>query len=137
MMNLDELIKQTKTVHQFQASLQLDPLVIEHCLSLALWSPNHKLTQPWRIFWPREISRREEFLKWLAPELGESFPVLFERWMKVPHFLIFCAENSDDPIIARENYATVCCSIQLLALSLRHAGIGYKWSTPKALYRVD
>ncbi len=129
------LASKTRTCHKFEPGQVLDPQIIEDCLNLSLLAPNHRLTFPWKVL-NVGIEKRGELANLageLAKEKGQSQEGVEKAKKKAldpSGLLVFCLPRKpDNPFEEREDYATLSCSIQLLALALRCHNLAYKWST--------
>jgi nitroreductase len=106
---------------------------IEVAIECASWAPNHKKTEPWRVYWlgPETTNAVIELnanmiAKKKGPAEAESKR---KSWSAVPGWLAVTCIRSDDPFRAEEDYAACCCFIQNLMLALWSKEIGTKWST--------
>lgn len=126
-----------RTIHSFRRD-PVDDSAIEDALLAAIHAPNHRLTAPWRfVRVGRETrTRLAEIAVRLAAKPGVPLdPVKADdtrRKLLDPHELIVVSiVKSDDPAIAREDYASAACAIGNLSLALWACGIGAKWGTGK------
>ena len=132
-MDIQDLVRSRRTIHQFKPGLLPDESVLRAALELATWAPNHYLTQPWRFYLLG--GQGKERICLLNAELvrekqGErAAQVKLRRWREIPGWLALTCLKSDDAVTMQENYASCCCVAQNLALLLWDKGIGMKWST--------
>jgi nitroreductase len=130
--DLQLLINQTRTVHNYQAKA-VDINILKECLSLSLMAPNHRLSMPWKFKLVGQSTRKKLAERQMALK-GKSTPEemqkTYEQFANPAYLLVAYLEKKEEHLY-KEDYATLSCSIQLLALTLRQHGIGYKWSTGK------
>lgn len=137
-MDIGELIVSRRTIHDFKSE-PVPSEIVEEAVRLSLWAPNHRLSFPWKYYWPRGESR--QFLAELAVRLKTETPGdpqsqtmlarTRDRFIKPPELLVLGMVKTEDEFRSRENYATLACSVQNLSLFLWDKGIGCKWSTGK------
>src|SRR5690606_39230519 len=109
-------------------------------IELAIWAPNHKHTDPWRlhILGPGSaaglVRLNTDPVRQSKGE--EAAQKKQDRWSRVPQWIVLTCDFSEDPVRAEEDYAACCCAAQNFALSLWSRGVGVKWSTG-AVTRCD
>jgi nitroreductase len=136
-----EIIRQRRTVKQFLPQ-PISRAVMQELLELAVFAPNHRLTEPWRFYVLNgaardqlgEIAARITVEKIVAS--GGEMSVATRKgqeaaatWSAVPTLLYVTALHNDNPEIDEENYGAVCCALQNFALAAHAAGIGTSWSS--------
>lgn len=140
-MELTDLIKSRRSINVF-TDQPLPPGLIEELLETAIWSPNHKLTEPWRFILItgdacREVAeiRRDMAIEWSkAPDeetrrsQGEQ---MYQRLINVPAFLVVYMKEDPSPHIREEDYAACCCLVQNFMLLAWERGVGSTWKTFK------
>lgn len=131
-MNLSEIIKSRRTIHNFQPDKIPDVATIKDAIESACWAPNHHLTEPWRFYLlgketVNDICELNKEL--LTASKGIEAAEKVERWLKIPGWMIVTCLKSDDELRYQEDYAACSCAIQNLMLILWQQGIGSKWST--------
>lgn len=132
---LYELIRQTRTAHLYEENAPIAPSVLEEVIEASLLAPNHRLTFPWKILHVQESTRQalSALARELAREKGqdeEGQKKAMEKVMAPSALLVYVLETKpNNKSEEREDYATLSCSIQLLALGLQAHGYHYKWST--------
>lgn len=133
-MQFNELLEHTRTYHSYNPTT-VDQEFIESLIASALKAPNHKFTFPWKFVWAKGETKQkiadlflESKKSKLDPELGrdEDF---FKKKILNPELIVLVQEKAQDEFTLKEDYATLSCSVQLMALHLRELGYGYKWST--------
>ena len=132
-MNIDNLIRSRRTIHEFKKGQKPDIAIIKESISTSCWAPNHHLTEPWHFYLLGEETvqsicelNSEMLLETKGKEAAEH---KYKRWMDIPGWLVVSCDKSDDELRFREDYAACCCVMQNMMLSLWEKGIGMKWST--------
>ena len=126
------LLRERRTIHSFKPE-PVPNRTLERAIELASWAPNHRFTEPWRVYvlGPETAASIVQ----LSTELvsvkrgPEAAADKRKKWDVVPQWLVFTQVLSDDPLQQHEDYAACCCAIQNLQLYLWSAGIGCKWTT--------
>jgi nitroreductase len=136
-----ETIRQRRTIKQFLPQ-PVPRALLQELLDLAVWAPNHRLTEPWR-FYVLDGAARDK-LGAIAAQItvekivgsGGEISVATRKgeeaaatWSTVPTLLYVTALRDANPEIDQENYGAVCCALQNLALAAHAAGIGTSWSS--------
>ena len=130
--DLEFLIKQTRTVHNYQKS-SVDINILTECLSLSLMAPNHRLSMPWKFKLVGQKMRTQLAqlqIQMKGKSTTEDIQKTHDQFLNPAFLLVPYLEKKEDHLY-KEDYATLSCSIQLLALSLRQHDLSYKWSTGK------
>ena len=138
---LESVITERRSIKQFLPT-PVPRSLITRLLDLAVWAPNHRLTEPWRFYVLDgsararlgEIAREVTRAKVGAPG---SDPALVERksaeaaatWAAVPALIYVTVVADPRPEIELENYGAVCCAVQNLLLGAHAAGLGASWSS--------
>jgi nitroreductase len=136
-----ESIRQRRTIKQFLPQ-PVPRAVLQELLDLAVWAPNHRLTEPWRFYvLDGEALKKlgaiaaditvEKLLgsgveSSAATRKGEEAAA---TWSSVPVLLYVTTLRDANPEIDEENYGAVCCAIQNFSLAAHAAGIGTSWSS--------
>ncbi|MCC6457485.1 MAG: nitroreductase [Caldilineaceae bacterium] len=136
-----DTIRQRRTIKQFLPQPVPRPL-LQELLELAIFAPNHRLTEPWRFYVLDGASRDqlgtiaaqitvEKIMASgvdtaLAARKGEEAAT---TWRTVPTLLYVTMLRDANPEIDLENYGAVCCALQNFALAAHAAGIGTSWSS--------
>ena len=133
-MDLAELIRARRTIQTFAAG-DVPESVVKEALELSLWSLNHRLTFPW-IY---KIASREQRLalaelqiegKSRKGPLSDAVKTSMRtNFMNAAHYVALGLKRESDPGTAKEDYATLSCSMQIASLVLWEKGIGSKWTT--------
>jgi nitroreductase len=116
--------------------------LLAQLIELAVWAPNHRMTEPWRFYVLDGPSRVK--LGEIAAEITASKITLAggdaetaarkgaeaaAAWAGVPTLLYVTSLRSDNPEIDEENYGAVCCAIQNLTVAAHAAELGTSWSS--------
>ena len=136
-----ETIRQRRTVKQFLPQ-PVPRALVEELIELAVWAPNHRLTEPWRFYVLEDAAKAE--LGTIAAQItvekilgsgGELVTATRKgeeaaaTWRAVPTLLYVTALRDANPEMDEENYGAVCCALQNFALAAHAAGIGTSWSS--------
>jgi small subunit ribosomal protein S4 len=116
--------------------------LLQELIDLAVWAPNHRVTEPWRFYVLGDAARHQ--LGDIAAQItadkiiaSGGDPVLAARkgeeaaatWRSVPTLLYVTMLHDANPEVDQENYGAVCCALQNFALAAHAAGIGTSWSS--------
>ena len=136
-----EAIRQRRTIKQFLPQ-PVPRAVLAELIELAVWAPNHRMTEPWRFYVLDDAARDQ--LGAIAAQItvakimgsGGETDVATRKgveagatWRTVPTLLYVTMVRGANPEIDEENYGAVCCAIQNLTLAAHAAGIGTSWSS--------
>ena len=115
---------------------------LERLFSTAVWAPNHRLTEPTRIFSVRKDSAMRTKIAeiaWQAAYDGVANPnperkraaadASKARVLNAPAMMYVYSLDGANEEVTRENYATSCCAIQNMALAAVAEGLRLDWST--------
>jgi nitroreductase len=129
---LSRIVRRRRTVNDFNPEPPPESAVWA-ALELAVWAPNHKLTQPWQfhLLGARTVQQVIDLNSRLvaASKGAEAAESKRQKWSSIPGWLAVTHQRVADPLRAREDYAACCCAVQNLLLGLEAQGIGSKWST--------
>ena len=130
------IIESRRTIASFQPECP-PRQVIREALDSVRWAPNHKKTEPWRVYWLGPETMRAVIAlntKILTESKGATEAESKSRkWAQVPGWLVLTCELADDSFRREEDYAACCCAIQNLQLALWSRQIGTKWSTGEVI----
>ncbi len=109
---------------------------LERMFEAAVWAPNHRLTEPWRFFVVDVASPLRQTLGDQAYEVSmerRGDPKRAETSRKsildAPVLIYaYCVPGPNDET-TQENYASVCCAVQNLALAGVAEGLAVTWET--------
>ncbi|MFC4402761.1 nitroreductase family protein [Gracilibacillus xinjiangensis] len=143
-MNVKQLIKERRSISVYKE----DPVSVDlmkELLDVAVWVPNHKMTEPWRFVFVTgetkkklaEINReiaKEKAKTVSAEELEKIGEIGYQKIMDVP-FIIFVI-NHINPIekFIEEDYASTSCLIQNFSLLAWEEGLSVFWKTGKLAF---
>ena len=134
-MSVLKTITERRSVFDFQRAA-VPRERIELALQAAVWAPNHRLTEPWRIIvaGPEAKSRLSEVYARIKKEsvpvdiLPEALSKIgrkaVKKLMSKPTVVAVICSVSSDPMLEREDYAATCCAIQNIMLAAWEDGIG-------------
>ena len=130
--DIDKVIRSRRTIGLFRPELPPAQL-IEAAIESASWAPNHKKTEPWRVYWlgPESAAKVIDLnsnLIWKNKSEAEAASKR-KAWQGIPGWLVITSLRSDDPFRSEEDYAACCCFVQNLMLSLWSKQIGTKLAT--------
>jgi nitroreductase len=116
--------------------------LIAALLDLAVWAPNHKMTEPWRFYVFEGaacsklsgLARTLRYKKLLSTGADESIAArkaaeFAEQWAQVPAVIYVTLVGDPDPGVDLENYGAVCCAVQNIMLGAQAAGLASFWGT--------
>jgi len=136
-----DAIRQRRTIKQFVAQ-PVPRGVIQELIELAVWAPNHRLTEPWRFYVldGAALVKLGEIASQVVTKniLGSGGEIgvatrkgeeAAAAWSSVPVLLYVTTQRDENPEIDEENYGATCCAIQNIALAAHAAGIATSWSS--------
>jgi nitroreductase len=106
---------------------------IETLLDVATLAPNHRLTQPWRFYVLGPAARHaygmalgeRKARKQPDPESGRALKDTVAReHLELPAMIAVAVVQSDEPEIAREDYAAAMMALLNLSLAALDLGLG-------------
>lgn len=136
-MHLAELLKERRSVHQFEQREVPIELVME-LMEVAVWVPNYHMTQPWRFIvsygdGKRRMAEAVRQLKELSEpdaskkqEVGRRF---YDKIMAIPMIMTVIMQENPNLIVREEDYASTSCIIHNFSLLAWERGIGLAWET--------
>ncbi len=150
-MQLEEAIRQRRT-HKFYGGGAVSEQTLRELLELAIWAPNHGLTEPWR-FTVVPKSRFDDMLaaverafeqmrkgddedaamrlafkkRKMARRLAGAGAVIAVSYRRTP----------DRPVVDREDYAATACAVQNILLGATARDLVGLWSTGKVMSHAE
>jgi nitroreductase len=138
-MTVLEAITTRRSVAQFRP----DPLpreVIAQLLEVAVWVPNHRLTEPWRFFVLGERSKRRfaeirrdfrasQLADPQAPEVQPALRKIVEDTLSTPAIIVVTSAGHDDPELREENHWATFAAAYAFMLAAWSQGIGTYFRT--------
>lgn len=129
------LVQSRRTNLRIDRNRAVDEKVVRDLCGLAVWAPNHKLTEPWRFAILTGPSRAT--LGELAAEAqgnaGETDPAKLEKtrakYLRAPVIVAVAAAGHDDPVRRAENRDAVAAGVQTLLLGATALGLASYWGT--------
>ncbi len=135
MNSFEQLVRERRTVQDFLPE-SVDWKVVERCLALSLWVPNHKITFPWLFKRLGKVAREEiaaQHLLATKKKLGDSWTADMARAIRSkfvdPAEILLLGIKKSNPAQEKEDFATLAASVTVLSLALWQEGVGVKWAT--------
>ena len=132
---LSTLIRKRRTCKDFDGK-PIPKETIEALLELAVWAPNHGLTEPWRfrVMMPTGVQSLLKFLQdELREEESESFNKSFEKMAKAGAIIYLTHQIHANEIITHENFAATSAAAQNILLAATAQHLQSYWSTSKIM----
>ena len=118
--------------------------VLEALLEAAVWTPNHRLTEPWsfyvlgpeskrRFAEIRREARRDALPDPRAPEVQPALQKLYESTVSTPAIIVFTAAGHADPEIKEENEWATFGAAYAFMLGAWGQGIGTYFRTGRGV----
>jgi nitroreductase len=139
--NLAALIRARRTVGAFRDEA-VDPELIADLLDTAVWTPNHRLTQPWRFVVltgagvERYAAVRREMVIAASKaddeaERQDMGDRVYAKFASIPAYLLVIQKEAAKADVREEDYAACAALIQNFLLLAWERGIGTAWKTFK------
>lgn len=134
-MELAKIIQERRSIKQFE-DREISPDLIAELLDVAVYAPNHRLTEPWRfIFFQGEGKVKLAETVRDMREMRETDPSkqkgagdkIYNKLMSNPAFLMVIMKEDDNLSIREEDFAATSCLIQNFSLLAWEKGIGMTW----------
>jgi nitroreductase len=131
-MDVIEAIRARRSIKRFAAQ-PVSRAQIETLLDVATLAPNHRLTQPWRFYVLGPAARHaygmalgeRKARKQPDPDSGRALKDAVAReHLELPAMIAVAVAQSDDPEIAKEDYAAAMMAVQNLSLAALDLGLG-------------
>ncbi|MDH3607554.1 MAG: nitroreductase [Acidimicrobiia bacterium] len=111
-----------------------DSLIATLC-EVAVWAPNHKLTEPWRFAAITGDARKDlgELAARVLVDGGVTDPARLQKarvkYLRAPVMLVVACAPDPDPVRHAEDLAAVAAGTQNLLLAATSAGLASYWGT--------
>jgi nitroreductase len=109
---------------------------LDRMLDTAVWAPNHRLTEPWRIFVLERGGASSEKVAGLAYDFAlqrsgneRRAEATRDSLLRTPVIIYMYSTPGRDEEGTRENYASVCCAAHNMALAGVAEGLAVTWET--------
>ena len=109
---------------------------LDRMLATAVWAPNHRLTEPWRFYIIQKGSAASEKVAGLAYDFAlqrsgneRRAEATRDSLLKTPVIVYAYSTPGRDDEGTKENYASVCCAAQNMALAGVAEGLAVTWET--------
>ena len=117
--------------------------LVARLIDLAVWAPNHRLTEPWRFYafdgparaQVGEIARQVTLTQFndtpgVTREVAETKAAeAATTWARVPALLYVTTLPDPNPEIDLENYGSTCIAVANMMLAAHAAGLATSWSS--------
>ena len=110
--------------------------VLSRMLETAVWAPNHRLTEPWRFFILERGTAMHDQVAGMAHDFAlqrsgnaQRAEATRDSLLKTPVIIYMYSTPGRDDEGTRENYASVCCAAQNIALAGVAEGLAVTWET--------
>ena len=130
-----EALYQRRMAWEFKS----DPVpkdALERTLQTAVWAPNHRLTEPWRFFILEQGGSSLEKVAGLAHDFSmqrnnnpQRAEATRQSMLNTPVLMYLYYTAGRDEEGTKENYASVCCAAQNMALAGVAEGLAVTWET--------
>ncbi|MEX0766453.1 MAG: nitroreductase [bacterium] len=138
-MSVIEAITTRRSVPQFKP----DPVpkeLIQRLLDVAVWVPNHRMTEPWQFYVLGETTKRKfaeirrDFRKQSlpnpdAPEVKPALQKIVDDTVKTPVVIIVTSRGHTDPELQEENYWATFGAVYAFMLAAWAEGLGTYFRT--------
>jgi nitroreductase len=114
----------SRRTHKRYGAEPVDDATLTELLALALFAPNHKLTQPWRF---RVLGPETRAL--IEAAAGEKEAMKLRR---APTLVLATAKLSGDPPTDEEDLHATACAVYAVLLGATARGLASYWRTPGA-----
>ncbi len=142
-MNVLEAIRTRRSVGAFTSD-PVPPELIRELLDVAVYAPNHRLTEPWtfyvlgpeskrRFAEIRRNARRDALPDPDAPEVQPALQKLYETTLQTPAIIIFTAAGHPDPELAEENQWATFGAAYAFMLAAWARGLGTYFRTGRGV----
>jgi nitroreductase len=137
-MQLEQLIKNRRSITNYDTSKEISYEEIQALLDIAVWVPNHKMTQPWRFILIDgetkqqlgELHGKTGAKAAATPEEKEKkAEALKNKITEVPLWIAVVVEEHPQMKFREEDYASASMLIQNFSLLAWEKGIGTIWKT--------
>ncbi|MGX6444190.1 nitroreductase family protein [Neobacillus sp. K501] len=113
-MDILELIKNRRNIKKFKSD-RLDAALIHGWLEAAAMAPNHRMTEPWEVYF-------------IGPETRKKLNHK-TNFGNAPVLLAIVSKNGSTNIETEENKVATACFIQNFNLAAWAEGVGTLWSS--------
>lgn len=142
-----DVIRRRRSVKSF-APTPISRETLESLLEVAVWAPNHKLTEPWRFYVLgdetkhrfAELRRRLRAEKAPDPDAPETQAALrrvYEETLATPALVAVSCAVSDDPVRRDEDYAATAMAVQNFLLAATGHNLGTYLRTGEILQHAE
>lgn len=131
-MDVIEAIRARRSIKRFTTA-PVGREQIRTLLDVATLAPNHRLTQPWRFYVLGPAARHaygmalgeRKARKQTDPEAGRALrDTVAREHLELPCMIAIAVVQSDDPEVAKEDFAAAMMAVQTLSLAALDLGLG-------------
>jgi nitroreductase len=140
---LPQTVVDVITTRRSIAQFRPDPIpkeTIAQLLEVAVWVPNHRLTEPWQFFVLGEQSKRRfaEIRRTYrasalpnpqAPEVQPALRKIVDDTIRTPAIIVVTSQGHDDPELQEENHWATFGAAYAFMLAAWSQGIGTYFRT--------
>lgn len=109
---------------------------LQRVLNVAVWAPNHKLTEPWRFFvLPKGSAAREQVIERVYTSAlkltndPERAARATHKLASPPVVVFVYSVPGETEKVTLENYGAVCAAVQNIQLAAYAEGMGVGWES--------
>jgi nitroreductase len=123
-MDLETAIRSRRT-HKVYGPEPVARGVVEELLELAIWAPNHHVTNPWRfrVLGPASLERLKQAA---GPEAAAKLD-------RAPTLIAVSTVVCGDPVADEEDLCATACAAYAVLLGAHARGLAGYWRTPDVL----
>lgn len=134
-MNLENIIKGRRSIKRFEER-EVSPELMKELLDIAVWAPNHRMTEPWRfiMFYGEGKEKLASIVRQMK-ESKETDPAkkksegekIYYKLMSNPMFIMVVMKEDPNLVTREEDFAATSCVLQNFSLLAWEKGIGMTW----------
>ncbi|GAE94396.1 nitroreductase family protein [Gracilibacillus boraciitolerans JCM 21714] len=143
-MNLQQLIKERRSIASYQDK-QVSIELIKDLLDIAIWVPNHKITEPWRFVFIQGDAKKKlaEINKQITlsisnVETDDALKIIgnnaYKKIMEIPFIFFVINRLHPQEKLREEDYAATSCVIQNFNLLAWEQGLSAFWKSGKLAF---
>lgn len=144
LMNLQQLIKERRSIASYQDK-QVSIELIKDLLDIAIWVPNHKITEPWRFVFIQGDAKKKlaEINKQITlsisnVETDDALKIIgnnaYKKIMEIPFIFFVINRLHPQEKLREEDYAATSCVIQNFNLLAWEQGLSAFWKSGKLAF---
>ena len=125
----------------------VDDALVRELIALAVYAPNHRLTEPWRFTVVRGAARERLGKVW-AEVVARDLPLTGEareaallreagKMLRAPVLIVASVRTDPDPVTAVEDFAATAAAVENILIGATGFGLGAMWRTGDAAYAPE